>query len=76
MILVGDLIIRCSSCGAKYAIDTDSLDADVSYIGEGGMGEQYETTSPWIPSAVNSTTKLLLLELVTKSVLIFMLCSS
>ena len=26
MILIGDLIIRCSSCGAGYTIDTDSLD--------------------------------------------------
>ncbi len=44
MILIGDLIIRCLSCGAEYTIDTDSLDEDVSYIGEGGMGEQYQHT--------------------------------
>lgn len=44
MILIGDLIIRCSSCGAEYTIDTDSLDEDVSYIGEGGMSEQYQHT--------------------------------
>lgn len=41
MILIGDLIIRCLSCGAKYTIDTDLLDEDVSYIGEGGMGGQF-----------------------------------
>mgnify|MGYP002853922773 CR=1 FL=1 len=44
MILIGDLIIRCSSCGTEYTIDTDSLDEDVSYIGEGSMGEQYQHT--------------------------------
>ena len=44
MILIGNLIIRCSSCGTEYTIDTDSLDEDVSYIGEGGMGEQYQHT--------------------------------
>lgn len=44
MILIGDLIIRCSSCGAEYTINTDALDDDVSYIGEGGMGEQYQHT--------------------------------
>ena len=44
MILIGDLIIRCSSYGVEYTIDTDSLDEYVSYIGEGGMGEQYQHT--------------------------------
>ena len=44
MNLIGDLIIRCSSCGAEYTIDTDALDDDVSYIGKGGMGEQYQHT--------------------------------
>ena len=44
MILVGDLIIRCSSCGTEYTIDTDSLDEDISYIGESGMGEEYQHT--------------------------------
>lgn len=42
MNLVGNLIIRCSTCGAEYEIDTDSLDEDVFCIGEGGMGEQYQ----------------------------------
>lgn len=44
MILVGNLTIRCSACGMEYTIVTDSLDEDVSYIGEGGMGEQYQHT--------------------------------
>ena len=44
MNLIGSLIIRCSSCGAKYKIDANSLYEDVSYIGEGGMDEQYQHT--------------------------------
>ena len=44
MILIGNLIIRCSSCGTEYTISTDILDEDVSYIGKGGMGEQYQHT--------------------------------
>lgn len=44
MNLIGDLIIRCSSCGAEYRIDTGTLDEDVFYIGEGGMGEQFQHT--------------------------------
>lgn len=44
MIVVGDLIIRCSSCGMEYTIDTESLDEYVSCIGEGGMGGQYQHT--------------------------------
>ena len=46
MNLIGNLIIRCSSCGTEYRIDTDSLEEDVSYIGEGGMGEQFQHTFP------------------------------
>ena len=42
MILIGDLIIRCSSCGIKYTIDTDSLDKDAYSIGEFGMGDRIE----------------------------------
>ena len=42
MILVGDLIIRCSSCGAQYQIDTDFLDEDAYSIGEFGMGDRFE----------------------------------
>ncbi|MDO5132113.1 MAG: restriction endonuclease [Eubacteriales bacterium] len=42
MILVGDLIIRCSSCGAEYIINTDSLDEDTYSIGEFGMGDRVE----------------------------------
>ena len=42
MKIIGDLIIRCSSCGAEFKIDTDYLDEDVLYIGEGGMSEQYQ----------------------------------
>ena len=46
MLLTGDLIIRCLSCGAEYRIDTDNLDEDVTYIGEGGMGEQFQHSFP------------------------------
>lgn len=46
MILTGNLMIRCSSCGSIYRIDTDFLDEDVVYIGEGNMGEQYEHAFP------------------------------
>ena len=42
MILIGDLIIRCSSCGMEYTIDTDSLDKDAYSIGEFGMGDRIE----------------------------------
>lgn len=38
MILIGELIIRCLSCGAEYKINTDSLDEDAYSIGEFGMG--------------------------------------
>lgn len=44
MTLIGNLIIRCSYCGAEYTIDIASLDEDVSYIGEGSMGEQFQHT--------------------------------
>lgn len=42
MILIGELIIRCLSCGAQYKIDTDSLDEDIYSIGEFGMGVRIE----------------------------------
>jgi len=42
MILGGDLIIRCSTCGAEYIIDTDSLDEDAYSIGEFDMGDRIE----------------------------------
>ena len=42
MILVGDLIIRCSTFGAKYTIETDSLEKDAYSIGEFGMGDRIE----------------------------------
>ena len=37
MILVGDLIIRCQSCGTEYQIVTNMLDEDDYSIGEFGM---------------------------------------
>ena len=40
----GNLIIRCSQCGEEYSINTDYLDEDVDFIGEGGMGAQYQHT--------------------------------
>ena len=42
MILIGDLIIRCSYCGTQYKIDTDSLDEDANTIGEFSMGDRVE----------------------------------
>ena len=42
MILIGELIIRCLSCGAEYKINTDSLDEDAYSIGEFSMGVRIE----------------------------------
>lgn len=42
MMLTDDPIIRCSSCGMEHRINKDMLDPDTFFIGEGGMGEQYE----------------------------------
>lgn len=44
MILTDNPVIRCNSCGTEYIIDKDMFDDDVCFIGEGGMGEQYEHT--------------------------------
>ncbi len=42
MNLIGNLIIRCSSCGAVYNVDKDLLDKDVFFIGEFNMGARYQ----------------------------------
>ncbi len=42
MILIGNLIIRCSTCGAEYIINTGSLEEDAYIIGEFGMGNRIE----------------------------------
>lgn len=42
MIVLGTLRIRCSTCGAEYQINTDSLDKDVFLVGEFNMGARVQ----------------------------------
>lgn len=42
MILTDDPLIHCTACGARYSINKEMLDYDISYIGEGSMGSQTE----------------------------------
>ena len=42
MKLIGDLIIKCNSCGVRYTIDTNMLDEDSFSVGEFGMGDRVQ----------------------------------
>lgn len=42
MELLEDIYIKCEECGAKYKIDKDSLEYESDFIGERGMGAEFE----------------------------------